>query len=168
MTFYVPSEILSCLWLPGREGRVSWVLSTRFTQVSQISYDAQVALDACISATECQPCMDCLLTWLGAVCKEDIQEIELWAKMSVEAEIQVSGSRCAGCKCCWTAVVLLFSISMHSATCSELLGTNRQFIGGMSYCSIHGASNSTTKMTGCLPGHFKFRSNLSYLVWSTI
>lgn len=141
----------------------SWALSTRLTQASQIPHDTWVALDADISAAECQPWMDCWLTGLRAVCKEDIQEIELWAKMSVEAELQVSGSRCAGCKCCWAAVVLLFSIFVHSATCSELQGTNRHFMGDVSYCSIHRASNSTINTTDCFLGHFKSRSNLSSL-----
>lgn len=56
--------------------------------------------------------MTCLLTWWRAGCKEDIQDIDLWAKIPVEAELQVSGSRCARCKCCWVAVILLFSISV--------------------------------------------------------
>lgn len=52
--------------------------------------------------------MNCLSTWLKAGCKEDLQDIELWAKISVEAEVQLSGSRCAHCKCSWATVILLF------------------------------------------------------------
>lgn len=101
--------------------------------------------------------MTCLLTWWRAGCKEDIQDIDLWAKISVEAELQVSGSRCARCKCCCVAVILLFSISVFLCI-------------GIWYSYIHGASNSTIKTTVCLPGCFKSRSNLIYfcMVWNTV
>lgn len=148
---------LSCLWLPGCEGRDSWALSTGFTPASQKSHDTQVASDARISAAEYS--LDDLLI--------NMMEGRLQRRYSRHRPLgkNTSGGRALGvwkqvCSlqmllgCCDFAVQY-FCISVHR---------------DMSYSYIHGASNSTIKTTVCLPGCFKSRSNLIYfcMVWNTV
>lgn len=125
MPFQMPLDVLSSLWLPGHEGRDFCALSAKSIQVSSISNDTQVALDACVSAAEYQPQMSrflqgCLLIGLRPDCKKALKVLNSEQKYQWTQSFRyylVPGTKCACCRCRWVAVILPFSI----CPCIQLL-----------------------------------------------